>query len=136
MKLTTPKAVLGAALILLSASPALAHKVHRHVPHLERSYEHLHVRRVAQEPSAPAVIKERGGQCQFPTDDANLVAVTPNEQNAGWAMSPDQPCKPGHYCPFACKPGMVMNQWDPDSTYDYPASMVGHLRQVTGGQEY
>lgn len=34
------------------------------------------------------------GQCQFPTD-AGLVAVTPGDQNAGWAMSPDQPCKPG-----------------------------------------
>jgi Beta-glucosidase (SUN family) len=65
-----------------------------------------------------------GGQCQFPTD-AGLVAVTPQEQNAGWAMSPDQPCVPDSYCPYACPPGQVMMQWDPDATsYTYPKSMV------------
>ena len=127
MKLTIPKVVLGAAVVFLSASPTVTHKVHRHLPNLERSFEHLHVRRVAQQPSAPAVIKERGGQCQFPTDDPNLVAVTPDQKNGGWAMSPDQECKPGSYCPFACKPGMVMNQWEPDSTYNYPSSMVGWI---------
>jgi hypothetical protein len=75
------------------------------------------------ETSAPALI-ERGGQCAFPTD-AGLVAVTPGEQNAGWAMSPDQPCKPGNYCPYACPAGQVMMQWDPSATsYSYPKSMV------------
>lgn len=65
------------------------------------------------------------GTCKFPGDeDSNLVAITPDAKNAGWALSPDQECKPGSYCPIACKPGMVMAQWDPDSTYDYPASMV------------
>jgi hypothetical protein len=70
---------------------------------------------------------KRGGQCKFPTD-AGLVAVTPNEKNAGWAMSPDQPCKPGMYCPYACPPGKVSLQWDPSATsYSYPASMNGGL---------
>jgi hypothetical protein len=65
-----------------------------------------------------------GGSCQFPTD-AGLVAVTPNAMNAGWAMSPDQPCKPGNYCPYACPPGQVSMQWDPKATsYSYPMSMV------------
>lgn len=69
-------------------------------------------------------IDKRGGQCQFPTD-AGLVAVTPKAMNAGWAMSPDQPCKPDSYCPYACPPGQVMAQWDPKATaYTYPASMV------------
>ncbi|KMP07578.1 Sim1p [Coccidioides immitis H538.4] len=72
-------------------------------------------------------LKKRGGQCEFPSD-AGLVAVTPNEENAGWAMSPDQPCEPGNYCPYACPPGMVMAQWDPKATsYTYPQSMNGGL---------
>ncbi|WAO85275.1 Hypothetical protein NCS54_00251300 [Fusarium falciforme] len=110
---TLPIALAG----ILSASPSfVAAKAHQHH---ERGAGHLH--------GSPAPIVKRGGQCQFPTDDPNMVAVTPDEKNAGWAMSPDQECKPGSYCPFACKPGMVMNQWDPDSTYDYPASMNGGL---------
>lgn len=69
--------------------------------------------------------EKKDGQCQFPTD-AGLVAVTPTEQNAGWAMSPNQPCLPGHYCPYACPPGQVSMQWDPEATsYTYPLSMVG-----------
>ncbi|KAI8679682.1 hypothetical protein NCS57_00246700 [Fusarium keratoplasticum] len=110
---TLPIALAG----ILSASPSfVAAKAHQHH---ERGAGHLH--------GSPAPIVKRGGQCQFPTDDPNMVAVTPDEKNGGWAMSPDQECKPGSYCPFACKPGMVMNQWDPDSTYDYPASMNGGL---------
>ncbi|KAF8455253.1 hypothetical protein BDZ91DRAFT_538891 [Kalaharituber pfeilii] len=67
------------------------------------------------------------GQCQFP-NGKGLVAVTPNEQNAGWAMSPDQPCKPGMYCPYACPPGQLMAQWDPKAkSYSYPESMNGGL---------
>lgn len=67
------------------------------------------------------------GECQFPTDKG-LVSVTPDAQNAGWAMSPDQPCKPGMYCPYACPPGQLMAQWDPKATsYSYPGSMNGGL---------
>lgn len=72
-------------------------------------------------------IERRNGQCQFPTN-VGLVAVTPSEQNGGWAMSPNQPCLPGHYCPYACPPGQVMMQWDPAATsYTYPLSMNGGL---------
>jgi hypothetical protein len=40
-------------------------------------------------------------------------------------MSPNQPCKPGNYCPYACPPGQVSMQWDPEATsYSYPMSMV------------
>jgi hypothetical protein len=42
-------------------------------------------------------------------------------------MSPDQPCLPGNYCPIACKPGMVMAQWDPDSNYQSSSRMNGGL---------
>lgn len=84
-----------------------------------RLHERLH-----QERDEPATIEKRGGQCQFPSD-AGLVAVTPNAKNAGWAMSPDQPCKPGNYCPYACPEGQVSMQWDPHATsYSYPVSMV------------
>ncbi|KAL4984824.1 hypothetical protein BDW68DRAFT_166258 [Aspergillus falconensis] len=70
---------------------------------------------------------KRGSSCTFPTD-AGLVAVTPSEMNAGWAMSPDQSCEPGNYCPYACPPGQVSMQWDPDATsYSYPMSMNGGL---------
>lgn len=71
--------------------------------------------------------KRSSGECAFPYG-ANMVAVTPDSSNAGWAMSPDQPCTPGSYCPFACSPGMVMDQWDPAATtYSYPESMYGGL---------
>ncbi|KAI9297234.1 hypothetical protein K502DRAFT_357441 [Neoconidiobolus thromboides FSU 785] len=50
--------------------------------------------------------------CVLPDDDS-IVAITPNQANGGWAMSPDQTCTPGKWCPYSCKPGMVMNQWDP-----------------------
>jgi hypothetical protein len=71
-----------------------------------------------------STLEKRQGQCLFPMN-AGLVPVTPNAQNAGWAMSPNQPCLPGHYCPYACPPGQVMMQWDPSATsYTYPQSMV------------
>jgi hypothetical protein len=67
--------------------------------HLRRAgHKHAHKRHT----ELPAV--KRQSQCQFPTD-VGLVAVTPNEQNAGWAMSPNQPCVPGGYCPYACPSG-------------------------------
>ena len=69
--------------------------------------------------------------CAFPTD-AGLVAVNPSGENGGWAMSPDEPCTSGKYCPYACPPGELMAQWDPEATsYAYPQSMVSsrtHLR--------
>lgn len=72
-------------------------------------------------------LQRREKQCQFPTD-AGLISVTPDAMNAGWAMSPDQPCKPDSYCPYACPPGQLMAQWDPTATtYTYPQSQVGPL---------
>ncbi|KAJ5879711.1 hypothetical protein N7455_003176 [Penicillium solitum] len=72
-------------------------------------------------------LQKRSGKCEFPSD-AGLVEITPNEKNAGWAMSPDEPCEPGNYCPYACPPGQVSMQWDPKATsYSYPMSMRGGL---------
>lgn len=115
MKFTAIPAAI--AVTLLAGPSTILGKSHRH---LEHSIGHMR----PHLPVQAAPIAKRSGKCQFPTDDPNMVAVTPDEKNAGWAMSPDQECKPGSYCPFACKPGMVMNQWEPDSTYDYPSSMV------------
>lgn len=61
--------------------------------------------------------------CSLPSD-ADIVPVGAN----GWAMSPDEPCIPGKYCPYACPPGKVMNQWDQEATsYAFPKSMNGGL---------
>ncbi len=124
----------ASALLLLSA-PVVDGK-HSH-GHLDALYKrnHLHHEQHRSVPEAgesgialrsPSNRDGKGGQCRFP-DDAGLVAVTPHEQNAGWAMSPDQPCMPDNYCPYACPPGQVMMQWDPDATsYSYPMSMVSN----------
>lgn len=87
------------------------------------SHGHLHHRRHDHH-GTEKTTEKRGGQCEFPSD-AGLVAVTPDQQNAGWAMSPNQPCEPGNYCPYACPPGQVSMQWNPEATsYTYPLSMV------------
>lgn len=68
-------------------------------------------------------IQKRTGKCQFP-EEAGLVSVG-GGSNGGWAMSPDQCCEPGGYCPYACPPGQLSMQWDPKATsYTYPQSMV------------
>lgn len=66
-------------------------------------------------------------KCKFP-DKEGLVSVFKDGVNAGWAMSPDEACIPGKYCPYACPPGQLMNQWNPEATtYLYPTSMDGGL---------
>lgn len=125
----------SASALLLIAGPIVEAKHGHHVLHAPlKRYEagHAHPVRHRSAPEAgysglalrSPEGKTKGGQCQFP-NDAGLVEVTPNEQNAGWAMSPDQPCTPGSYCPYACPPGQVSMQWDPSATeYSYPKSMV------------
>ncbi|KAI0461313.1 hypothetical protein LJB42_000980 [Komagataella kurtzmanii] len=74
-----------------------------------------------------ATLEKRAATCKFPTDK-NLVAVTPNSKNGGWALSPDQECTAGSYCPYACPPGQLMAQWDPSATsYSYPESERGGI---------
>jgi len=66
--------------------------------------------------------------CAFPSDEG-LVAVNPGGLNAGWALSPDIACGSvdnPNWCPYACPPGQLSGQWDPEATsYTYPLSMVG-----------
>ncbi|KAL6452823.1 hypothetical protein SBY92_000165 [Candida maltosa Xu316] len=62
-------------------------------------------------------------KCSLPKH-ADVIAVGAR----GWAMSPDEPCTPGKFCPFACAPGKLMNQWDVEATsYAFPKSMNGGL---------
>ncbi|RKF60253.1 putative secreted beta-glucosidase adg3 [Erysiphe neolycopersici] len=85
-------------------------------------------------PNAPTGLNKEVGKCQFPSD-AGLTAVTPHAKNAGWAMAPDEQCSPGSYCPYACPPGKVMAQWNPNAkAYTYPQSMDGGLYCDHDGQ--
>jgi hypothetical protein len=124
MKLLDIQAAIGTAILLLS-SPCDAKHGHRlqHLEVLGKRHDH---NRVHASPRAEGIENalEKRGTCNFPSD-AGLVAVTPGSSNGGWAMSPDQPCTVGSYCPFACPPGQVMAQWNPQATsYTYPQSMV------------
>ncbi|OBA22393.1 hypothetical protein METBIDRAFT_11234 [Metschnikowia bicuspidata var. bicuspidata NRRL YB-4993] len=77
--------------------------------------------------TACAAPSKRSVTCEFPTDEG-LVEITPTLLNAGWALSPDQECSAGSYCPYACPPGQLMNQWDPESTsYTTSESQNGGL---------
>lgn len=119
-------ALLWAALVD-AGHGGLHHHAHGRRSHLER--QPRSVARSSMPEPGPAMshvahIEKRKEKCKFPTD-AGLVAVTPGSKNAGWAMSPDQPCKPDSYCPYACPPGQLMAQWDPEATeYSYPQSQV------------
>lgn len=130
------------ALLLLAASLVSAkHGVHEHLEALHKRHRAnlelaarstaedgelgVEIRATPETTVVDTLLEKRQGQCTFPTD-AGLVSVTPGYRNAGWAMSPDQPCMPGNYCPYACPPGQVSMQWDPSATsYSYPKSMVG-----------
>ncbi|KAG6189100.1 hypothetical protein E4U36_005696 [Claviceps purpurea] len=122
MKLSIIHFFLGTVAALSAGSDATAshRRLHQLSKRISSHHSHSHSRAENN-----ALVKR--GNCAFPTDDPDLVPVTPESKNAGWAMSPDQECKPGGYCPFACKPGMVMAQWDPHSSYVYPVSMNGGL---------
>lgn len=111
-----------AALVLLCGE-ASAHR------HGHRRHAHSHFSRHAQLSAKieqlnveRAGVEKRGSTCSLP-DHSDLVRV-PGDKNGGFAMSPDQACEDGMYCPIACKPGMVMAQWKVDTTYEYPDSMV------------
>lgn len=118
MKFST---LFGASAALLGGVEAtLSHRHlhnHQHMLALQKKHEHLH--------SHQGSLAKREVTCQLP-NDPNIVRV-PGQKNGGWALSPDIACKAGMHCPFACKPGMVMNQWEEGSTVSYPSSMVSLL---------
>lgn len=83
--------------------------------------------------SIPSLEKRGGNDCEFPTDKG-LVAVNKDGTGAGWAISKDQTCQSGHWCPYACPPGYVAAQWDPEVTsYTYPGSQYGGLKCNSDG---
>jgi len=132
MRFTTLEAALGAASLFLSAQPAVAkHSHHHHAHELFAAKRHGHGHLQAGDAVNTSKVQKRSG-CSLP-DHPDLVFV-PGAENNGFAMSPDEPCTDGKYCPFACKPGKVMAQWEPGSTYKYPESMVSqHLAKLSGG---
>lgn len=80
-----------------------------------------------------APLEKRDNTCKFPSDKG-LVSVTSGSSNGGWAMSPDQKCTSGNYCPYACPPGKLMAQWDKSATsYSYPKSQNGGLKCNSDG---
>lgn len=125
MKSATVRAVIGSALLSLAAEPVIASTAHRHL-HQHYKNNHTHGGDDLELVKPRARLTNRSGQCAFP-EEAGLVAITPGSTNAGWAMSPDQECTAGSYCPFACPSGQVMNQWKPGTTYVYPESMDGGM---------
>lgn len=123
MRFSTFQAAIGSASILFSAQPALANLGHRHA-HSEYARRHGHGHgHHAGEAAASPKIEARKATCSLP-DDPDLVRV-PGADNNGFAMSPDEPCEDGKWCPLACVPGKVMAQWKPNTGYSYPESMVG-----------
>jgi hypothetical protein len=89
--------------------------------------DHQHAKKPTINGKQVSTLFRRSGTCSFPTDKG-LVAVQKNGQNAGWAMHSDQQCTYGSWCPYACPPGQLMNQWDPSVTsYSYPGSQNGGL---------
>jgi hypothetical protein len=121
MKFSTLQAAVGSAVILLSDQHCQATSAHRKAHQLDKRHTHGHGHHQRNE--VELVDKRTAAKCTFPSD-GDLVAVTPHAANGGWAMSPDQECRGGMWCPIACKPGKVMAQWDPNSTYVPATSMV------------
>ncbi|KAI9292985.1 hypothetical protein K502DRAFT_325543 [Neoconidiobolus thromboides FSU 785] len=75
------------------------------------------------------------GECNLPTDE-NIIPITPKQMNRGWAMSPDQGCKIGGWCPYACKAGYYSAQYDESARVQGPqaGSMNGGLKCEQGGK--
>jgi hypothetical protein len=130
MKLLDMQIAIGAAIaLLLVPCEAKRGRGLSHLDILEKRHSHKRTHASPREEASGEALQKRG-QCAFPTG-AGLVSVTPGSKNAGWAMSPDQACTPGMYCPYACPPGQVMAQWNPKATsYSYPLSMVCAMRSL------
>ncbi|ORY62912.1 uncharacterized protein BCR38DRAFT_217305 [Pseudomassariella vexata] len=120
MKLTTLGVTATSAVLLLATGPCLATAGHRN-HHKRHNRGHTLTTRETD------VVKDRSLEtCAFPSGKG-LVAITPGSLNEGWALSPDQKCSCGSYCPYACPPGQVMAQWKPGSNYDSTDRMAGGL---------
>ncbi|KAH6856439.1 hypothetical protein B0I37DRAFT_75947 [Chaetomium sp. MPI-CAGE-AT-0009] len=130
MKLSIVQAAIGSASVLLSAQPVSANLGHRHA-HAEYARRHGHGHGQAGEVIGAPKVAARKASCSLP-DDPDLVYV-PGKVNNGFAMSPDEPCEDGKWCPVACVPGKVMAQWKPHTKQVYPESMYGGI-YCNGGE--
>ena len=61
-----------------------------------------------------APLNKRDNTCSLP-EGKGLVSIS-GASNQGWALSPDQKCTSGSYCPYACPSGKLMAQWNPKAT--------------------
>lgn len=81
---------------------------------------------------ATALPVKRSATCSFP-DGSNMVKLSQDGTNDGWAMSDS--CTSGSWCQYACKPGYLMGQWDPEVTsYTYPGSQYGGVYCNSDGE--
>lgn len=125
------QAAIGSASLLFCAQPVSATHGHRHAhEHLARRHGHGHYHQHAVEPVNASSVKKRG-TCSLPTHP-DIIPV-PGAMNNGFAIPGDRECSDGSYCPYACVPGKVMAQWQPNSKYVYPESMVSGVRQEPYG---
>ncbi|KAJ2896510.1 uncharacterized protein MKZ38_005463 [Zalerion maritima] len=120
---------LGATLVSSVAASSHQHGHHHPMRRTDQSSNPLHHAHMAvrdatsNDSSQPQALEKRKKKCSLPSGEG-LVEV-PGASNGGWALSPDQECTSGSYCPFACPPGKVMAQWKKGSSYTYPSSMDG-----------
>ena len=124
MRLLDIQAAIGTAilLLLLPCDAMHGHSLSQ-LDVLGKRHSHKRIHASPKVEGIEDKLKKRG-TCTFPKN-AGLVAVTPGSKNAGWALSPDQSCSHGNWCPYACPSGQVMAQWNPQATsYSYPMSMV------------
>ena len=112
------KASTGAFFALQAASASAIHS-HSHLTHAH--HHHYAARHALAEPKNVTLEARQGSTCALPTGQG-LQIVTPDDSNAGWAMSPDQPCTEGNYCQYACPPGTLMTQWN-FAILHYPSSV-------------
>lgn len=126
MKSATLRALIGSILLVLAAQPSVVASAQHHHRHLHQHGSRNHTNGEEFELVKERKLVNRAGQCAFP-ESGGLVAITPGELNAGWALSPDEECTAGSWCPYACPPGQLMNQWKKGTTYTYPESMYGGL---------
>jgi hypothetical protein len=127
MKFLDIHTAIGAAITIL-ALPIEAKHDHsiNHLNVLGRRHSHKR----ARTSSRAVVERQDAGPCAFPMD-AGLVPVTMGAENKGWAMSPNQKCVPDSFCPYACPPGQVMAQWNPEvKSYPNPKSMVRNTTHI------
>jgi hypothetical protein len=119
MKLMKLSVAFGSAAVLFCAKTCAATHAHRKA-HTQFARRHVHsqIERGPEEGQA----LERRAMCTLPSDP-DIVPV-PGASNGGFAMAPDVACTESMYCPYACVPGKVINQWKPGTSYVVGQSMV------------